>query len=219
MGMHQSPENPDVEGVIKYGLEFNERPPVDWAAFDELNAWRNMLFQMHLIGQEPSRYGGLGYGNISCRPGHGEPGFFISGTQTGGKENLSVGDYCRILRCDIQNNRIIAEGAVKPSSEALSHGAVYQLSPSINSVIHVHSDVLWRCAPHMALPMTDKDTPYGTVAMANEIGALYQGGALDKTRLFVMAGHEDGVISFGETIEQAGAALITQLSLAIQRYK
>ncbi|OUS28663.1 hypothetical protein A9Q99_11400 [Gammaproteobacteria bacterium 45_16_T64] len=210
---------PEVEGVIKYRLDYEKQMPTFWEGFAELNAWRNILFQMHLIGQEPSRYGGLGYGNISCRSDREEAGFFISGTQTGGKENLGVSDYCRISQCDIRNNHIVAEGAVKPSSEALSHGSVYQLSPSIGCVIHVHSDVLWRCAKHMSLPMTDEKTPYGTVAMADEIAELYHSGALDNTRLFVMAGHEDGVISFGDTIEQAGAALIAQLSMAIQNFK
>lgn len=209
----------EVEGVIKYQLDYQQRAAVTWSGFEELNAWRSILFNMHLIGQENARYDGYGYGNISCRGERGGEDFFISGTQTGGKTQLTIEDYSRVTSCDIQHNRIVAEGAVKPSSEALSHGAVYRLNNKINCVIHVHSEVLWRVGGLMNLPCSSEKVPYGTVAMADEIAAMYHSGALTQTQLFMMGGHEDGVIAFGETIEQAGSALIKQLSLAIQNYK
>lgn len=209
----------EVEGVIKYTLDYRELALREWAGFSELNAWRNILYGLHLIGQDRTRYGGLAYGNISCREDKASESFLISGTQTGGKPQLDVDDYCRVNYCDVRQNHLVAEGRVKPSSEALSHGMVYQLNPDIYCVIHVHNDVLWRLAGLMKLPSTDKSVAYGTVAMADEIESLYQRGDLNKDRLLVMGGHEDGVITYGETIEQAGSALITQLAKAIQNYK
>ena len=209
----------EAEGVIKYQLSFNNTLPLMWLGFEELNAWRNILFNLHLIGQDEARYDGYGYGNISYRNQCDSDAFYISGTQTGGKKQLTINDYCRVTSCDVKHNHIVADGAIKPSSEALSHGAVYHLDNRIRCVIHVHSDVLWRCAAQIGLPCTDESTPYGTVEMAEEIAGLYRSGKLSKARLFIMGGHQDGVIAYGETIEQAGAALIAQLSLAIQNYK
>jgi len=209
----------EIEGVIKYKLDYQEQALFEWSGFSELNTWRSILYSLHLIGQDSSLYGGLGYGNISCRENVASEAFIISGTQTGGKPHLGIDDYCRVNYCDVRQNYLAAEGMVKPSSEALSHATVYQLNPDIFCVIHVHNDVLWRLASLMKLPCTDKNAAYGTVAMADEIERLYQCGVLNEGRLFVMGGHEDGVISYGKTIELAGAALIAQLSKAIQNYK
>ena len=209
----------EVEGVIKYQLDFQHNSTLTWLGFEELNAWRNILFNLHLIGQDEARYDGYGYGNISYRNQCDSDVFFISGTQTGRKKQLTINDYSRVTLCDVAHNHVVADGSVKPSSEVLSHGAVYQLDSKIRCVIHVHSDVLWRCAAQIGLPCTEENVPYGTVEMADQIAGLYRLGELSKTRLFIMGGHLDGVIAYGETIEQAGAALIAQLSLAIQNYK
>jgi len=209
----------EAEGVIKYQLDFQSNSLLTWLGFEELNAWRSILFNLHLIGQDNARYDGYGYGNISYRNQCDDDGFYISGSQTGGKKQLTINDYCKVTLCDVKHNHIVANGAVKPSSEALSHGAVYHLDNKIRCVMHVHSDVLWRCAAPIGLPCTDESIAYGTVKMADEIRDLYRSGRLSKTRLFVMGGHKDGVIAYGETVEQAGAALIAQLSLAIQNYK
>ena len=50
--------------------------------------WRALLYQHKLIGQDPMRYGGYGYGNLSVRlaPYDAPPAlraFIISGSQTG----------------------------------------------------------------------------------------------------------------------------------------
>lgn len=55
------------EGVIRFGLEFTAAAPVSIPCLGELNAWRRILWQLGLIGQDPGRYGGYGFGNISRR--------------------------------------------------------------------------------------------------------------------------------------------------------
>jgi len=72
------------EGVIKFHLDFREGPAPAERLLLELNAWRARFLELGLIGQDPERYEGYGFGNLSRRlPGQGENAFLISGTQTG----------------------------------------------------------------------------------------------------------------------------------------
>jgi len=41
---------------------------------------------------------------------------------------------------------------MKPSSEALTHAAVYAASQTVKSVVHVHSPIIWRHYQALALP-------------------------------------------------------------------
>ena len=82
------------EGVIKFDLEFTPAPPVSVPGLEELNAWRHILRQLGLIGQDPARYGGCGFGNVSRRlPPYDAPqnqrAFIVSGSQTGHLQELS----------------------------------------------------------------------------------------------------------------------------------
>jgi hypothetical protein len=76
------------EGVIKFALEFTAAGPVAIPGLGELNAWRRILWQLGLIGQDADRYGGYSFGNVSRRvepydaPANRRP-FVISGSQTG----------------------------------------------------------------------------------------------------------------------------------------
>jgi len=81
------------EGVIKYRCDFTPAPPLPYEELRELNVWRRLMFLTRLIGQDPDRYGGYGYGNISRRldataRSKGQHPFIITGSQTGGKPEL-----------------------------------------------------------------------------------------------------------------------------------
>ena len=197
----------ETEGVIKFHLDY-EVATVSAEAVDELNVLRSLLFQLGMVGQDPARYGGYGFGNLSMRcesnPGH----FLISGTQTGHIAELSPEQYVTIIECDIAANSVIARGPVKPSSEALTHAMIYQLNPSIKCVLHAHKPELWRYGLDNGYPSTDKSIEYGTVQMAQEIERLNQSNAFEDRQVLVMAGHEDGVISFGDSIDEAGMAML-----------
>lgn len=211
---------PHDEGVIKYHLNFETGEPPIPSLIEDINTWRTLLHQMQLIGQDPGRYGGLGFGNISCRLPHGMgKGFVVSGTQTGHIHLLGADDYCLVTDWDVAGNQLWARGPVQPSSEAITHGAIYDLADEIMAVIHVHSPEIWRCAQSLRLPCTDQDTAYGTPQLSAEIAALYRAKAFAKSRLVVIPGHEDGVISFGASAEQAGHEIIKTLAAAIQNFK
>ncbi|MEJ2315418.1 MAG: class II aldolase/adducin family protein [Gammaproteobacteria bacterium] len=132
--------NSEQEGVIKFSLEFRETQPVEFRDLEALEHCRQKFRALGLIGGcNPQRYEGLGFGNISHRLAPGSDAFVISGTQTGHLESMGAESYALVTSCDPARNRIVAEGAVRPSSEAMTHAVIYRQLPAVQAVIHVHS--------------------------------------------------------------------------------
>ena len=205
----------DQEGVIKYSLDHTQQPIDAKFSFGEINAWRTVVFRLGLIGQDPGRYDNLGFGNISLRLNPQSSRFIVSGSQTGHIEELSPEHYCLVVDASPKENRIESQGLIKPSSESLTHAGIYAHDSNIQAVIHGHSPEIWKHTAALKLPHTAADVPYGTVAMATAVEQLFQSGDLGQAGLFTMLGHEDGVVAFGETLQQAAWELIKQLALAI----
>ncbi len=199
----------EQEGVIKYQLEFQEAEPLRPHDFSDLLRWHHRFKMARILGQDPGRYEGYGFGNISERLN--QVSFVISGTQTGHLDVLGPRDYAVVVRAVIEENRIISEGPVKPSSEALTHAAVYALDPDIRFVFHVHSPGIWQVRKKLNLPETAADIPYGTPEMAGEVKRLFDSGTLVERSVFAMAGHEDGIVGFGRTADEAGDGLMRLL--------
>ncbi|MEN8259610.1 MAG: class II aldolase/adducin family protein [Pseudomonadota bacterium] len=205
----------DQEGVIKFRLRHRFSQACELDYIRQLNPWRSILYRLGLIGQDPVRYDGLGFGNISQRlTGTGKPTFIISGTQTGGKPQLIPEDYTVVFEADPQRNVIESKGPIKPSSEALTHAAVYDAAPHVRCVIHVHCPEIWQSTRALMLPSTTSEIGYGTPEMAHSVSRLFKTGQLDRINVFTMLGHEDGVVAFGETAEAASLELIRHLALA-----
>ncbi len=205
----------EQEGVIKYQLQHTQKPIKETFSFNEINAWRTIVFRLGLIGQDPERYDNLGFGNISQRLHPQSNQFIISGTQTGHIEQLNPEHYCLVIKTDPRKNRITSCGLHKPSSEALTHASIYAQDNAIQAVIHVHSPELWNCTAALKLPHIPADIPYGTVAMAIAVEQLFQTDQLQQTPLFTMLGHKDGVVAFGKNMQEAAWVLIKHLSRAI----
>jgi hypothetical protein len=196
----------DKEGVIKYTLDFTQGPAPE-QDLEELNIWRCILFDLGLIGQVPSRYQGYGFGNLSVRlPSSAR--FVISASQTGHLSRLQAEHYTQVDSFDIAGNRVRAHGPLPPSSEALTHAMFYQLSSNIQCVLHVHDPLMWRYALENGWPSTGPDIEYGTVEMAQEVERLYRSKAFDQRCCLVMAGHDDGLVFFGDSVDSAGSALL-----------
>ena len=201
----------ETEGVIKFILDFRQAEPPPWNHCAALESWRALLIQLGLIGQDPARYGGLAYGNVSIRYDHDK--FLISGTQTGALARLSPEQYCIVDHYDPSSNRITAHGPIAPSSEALTHGAAYQASRAIQSVLHVHCPRLWENAEQLGFPLTDPAVAYGTVPMAEEVQRLLK---VDPHRVVAMGGHQDGLIATGDSPESAALLLLRAWTRSIQ---
>lgn len=197
----------EAEGVIKYQLDFRQTSKVA-ESLAELNVWRAILYQLGLIGQNPARYQGYGYGNLSMRRSQKSAQFYISASQTGHLQQLGSEHYTLVEHCDIEQNRVVASGVLSPSSEALTHAMIYQLSDRFNCVMHVHDPGLWHYGLDHEWPKTGKEIEYGTPQMASAVRRLYLSGEFAQQNCLVMAGHEDGVICFGRDEAGAGLALI-----------
>jgi len=200
------------EGVIQFDLRYRAGPPPPEESVAVLDGWRGVLHRLQLIGRDPARYGGLGFGNVSHRM---DEGFIISGTQTGDREALGVDGYCRVTACDPTANRVDAIGPVRPSSEALTHGAVYRARPQVDCVLHGHSAEIWQRAASLGLAATDPQVTYGTPAMAAEVARLLDVVGMAEAGVFAMGGHEDGIIAFGPDEDTAGGLLVATLARAL----
>ena len=202
------------EGVIKFELQFHSAPALPAGSSAPLRAWHRICHRLGLLGRDPDRYGGYAYGNLSLRS---LPGFLISGTQTAGRPELGPDDYAEVLSWDVAANRVEARGPCRPSSESITHGMIYDCAPSANCVVHAHHPAIWSRAERLGIATTDADIAYGTPEMAFAVRELFDSGALGAEQgLFVMLGHEDGVVSYGADTEAAGGLMVMALSRAQQ---
>jgi L-ribulose-5-phosphate 4-epimerase len=189
----------EQEGVIKYRLDYHLAPAQIIEGFAELNAWRSLLWRLGVIGQDDARYGGLSYGNLSLRLNDG--GFLITGTQTGHLPHLTIEYYSWVRQARPEDNYLEAEGPLPPSSEALTHAAIYLAAPSVRCVAHGHCPEIWRNAKALGLACVAEETAYGTPAMAHAVSAIAKSNP--EQGVIVMLGHQDGLLTYGQTPEQA----------------
>ncbi len=207
------------EGVIKFRADHQPRPlepRVHGELACKLIAWREILALTGLVGQDPSRYGGYGFGNVSARVGppgaaRGRRAFLVTGTQTAGKRCVGLDDFALIERYDYHANTVASRGRVEPSSETMTHAALYDQSPAIRCVLHAHSPVLWRRARELRIPTTAASIPYGTPEMALAVQRL-----APEHGILAMGGHEDGIVVFGRSPEEAGGVLLEWLARAYE---
>jgi ribulose-5-phosphate 4-epimerase/fuculose-1-phosphate aldolase len=208
------------EGVIKFTAEHRMQTldPRRYAPLAaQLAGWRQVMSLCGLVGQDPSRYCGAGFGNLSVRVGPpgsplGRRAMLVSGTQTGGLPRVSLDDFCIVERYDVRANHVTSLGPIRPSSESMTHGAIYDLGPHIRAVLHAHAPTIWRRAADLAIPSTRPDVPYGTQEMALEMTRLRRETPLFERQILSMAGHEDGIIAFGRSLDEAGRILMTHLA-------
>ncbi|MFM2206496.1 MAG: hypothetical protein RL213_471 [Bacteroidota bacterium] len=187
----------DETGVLKFRCEWITADPPEITLVQELIEHRNKLFDARLIGSYPD---GIGYGNISMR----ESGdcFIISGTATGVLEKVSNEHFTRVTAFSLDENTVTAKGLILASSESMTHACIYRCDPTVNAVIHVHHPLLWKELMNH-VPATSADIEYGTPAMGREIMRLFRETEVASQKTIVMAGHEDGIITFGRTVQEA----------------
>lgn len=191
------------DGYIKYHCHWNKVNAVAPDDVIELNQWRNQLYDLGLIGEYNN---GIGFGNLSLRLPKSN-NLIISGTQTGGIAELTARQYTKVTDFDWRKNYVICEGLIKASSETLTHGAIYEAQSDINAVIHVHNSELWGKLLNQ-VPTTNQSCAYGTPEMAEELIRLCQQPETQAQRIVIMSGHEEGILTFGENLAEAGNVLL-----------
>ncbi len=193
------------EGVIKFDFsDYYQTDSISLKYVNEIEKYRKKLFQLELIGFYQVHQ--VGYGNISQKFDFCEfretsrPQFLISGTQTGHLPDLDGSHYTMVLDYDLDKNKISSRGAILPSSESLTHAAIYEVNKSIGAVVHIHHEELWNKMLQNGEAFTAKDIPYGTKQMANAVQELAK---TNPGKGFAMAGHDDGIVTYGQNLEIA----------------
>ncbi len=194
------------EGYVKFNQEFRDGPPPPDRLIREINLARTRLLDLGLIGMDAE---GVGFGNVSIRLPEGYEGVFIvSGTATGDKRVLGPEQYALVLEYDITENSVVALGKTRASSESLSHGAVYSARKDVASVIHVHSRALYNGILREGYPRTSAGAEYGTPEIAQDIHNI-AAASPGPAGVLVMTAHQDGVIAYGGSVEEAERILTT----------
>ncbi len=189
-----------IDGVIKYSIEHTTKDTPAFNDYETLEALRSRLFTLGFIGVQD----GIGYGNISVRE-KTKNSFFITATQTGDLDSLTSEYYTFISDYDFSKFQVTSQGRHQPSSEALSHAMIYDINSEINAVIHIHSKALWEFMKEKKTLATNAE--YGTAQMVEEIASLYENINPFDESIFVMRGHEDGIMAFGKNIKEAELTL------------
>jgi L-ribulose-5-phosphate 4-epimerase len=190
------------KGYVQFDCHHDDGAAPRGAAARELCTWRDRLHDAGLIGTGAD---GIGFGNISVWTGPGT--FLITGTATGGIPRLGTAHLTEVVAWDIDANRLRCRGPVVASSEALSHAAIYQVSPAACAVAHAHDARAWERLRGHALT-TDPRAEAGTPAMARAIQQALGLAGPANTGILVMGGHPDGLLAFGPSLADAALQLL-----------
>jgi ribulose-5-phosphate 4-epimerase/fuculose-1-phosphate aldolase len=187
-----------TEGVIKFSLEWERANPLLEPVWQELARWREILYQKKWIGMDAH---GIGYGNLSIR----ENDFIITGSGTGRIRHLNGSHFTRVVDYNFSKNWLRCSGPIEASSESMTHAAVYESLPEVKAVFHIHHLQMWERWKDR-LPTTSANVEYGTSEMAQEVMRLTRKDP--QSRVLVMAGHREGLIAYGTSLQETGEALL-----------
>ena len=185
-------------GSVKFTCQQVPTEISRFAGFAELNRYRRKLLALGMIGVDAS---GVGFGNLSIRNG-ATSRFYITGSATAGISELMPTDCAKVVAYDFARNWLQCEGSTVASSESLTHAAVYESDPTARAVIHCHDMKLWAALLEKA-PTTPKRVEYGTSEMAHAVRRLFEATDVEKRKIFVMAAHAGGLVTFGRDLQEA----------------
>jgi ribulose-5-phosphate 4-epimerase/fuculose-1-phosphate aldolase len=190
------------EGTIKFNSQWH-RQPLSCPVPPELMACRDEIHRLKLIGYDAES--GVGYGNISLRT---DRGILISGTQTGQIYPIHAEHFTLLTAYDLAQNQVVCYGPVNASSESMTHGVIYDANLAIGAIIHGHNLNLWATLRDR-VPTSNPNVPYGTPAMGQEILRLFAETEVMEKKVIVMAGHEAGIIFFGQDLQEAKSTVLS----------
>ena len=121
-------------GTVKFHYESLGGELAPFPLFEELNAARQELRRLGLLGVDES---GMGFGNVSLRDGTTDS-FYITGSGTGVLHSLGRQNYAKVTAWDFERNWLRCEGRAIASAESLTHAAVYSMAAEVRAVVHGH---------------------------------------------------------------------------------
>ena len=191
-------------GVIKFTTRRLGPAASEFSGLDELNHYREKLIRTRLLGRDEH---GVGFGNVSLRS-PGETGFYITASGVGDRAILNPNDVVQVTSWDFSTNLVEFRGTSDPSSESLTHAAVYESDETIHAVIHPHQLSLWQRLL-AAGEATSGSAEYGTPAMANAVKEFVI-ARRGRPLLFAMNGHEGGLLCCGPDLESMCSRLLAE---------
>ncbi len=189
-------------GVVKFHCESGGRELSPFAGLEELQSAREELRRRGLLGVDET---GIGFGNVSQRVEESDT-FHITGSGTGRLPRLGLQDFAKVTEWDFARNWLRSTGRAIPSAESLTHAAIYAEAAEARMVLHGHDARLWRNLCERGI-VTRPDVPYGTPALAREVQRLFRETDVRMKKIFAIAGHRDGIVTFGRDLAEATAGL------------
>jgi ribulose-5-phosphate 4-epimerase/fuculose-1-phosphate aldolase len=191
------------EGYIKFNcIRSVENIRILEKYFQQLSKWRQIMHEIGLIGVYSN---GVGYGNLSIRADSNS--FYISGTATGRFSVLEEKHFALVNSWSYKQNSLQCTGMINASAESLSHAAIYETLSQTGAVIHVHHKGMWDKYIN-SKPATSTEVSYGSPEMALEIQKVIQKTDSHEENFLVMGGHEEGIITWGNTLDEAGEIIL-----------
>jgi len=185
----------------KFRTEFkSEQLPEDTRMYELMELGK----RFRKLGLLPAENGGHA-GNMSFRNNRG----FVITAGGADKGKLNPKHFVQVLKCNMDIEKVIAEGEMQPSSETFTHYLIYRERKDISAVIHVHDMDVMKKAKQLKLTETRKVHPYGTVQLAYEIEKT-----IGHRRYIVVRGH--GAIAMGKSIWEAGNVIETYHQMALK---
>lgn len=189
------------EGILKFKLTLKRAPAPEMNQVIALEKWRALFFKLGLIGEYPNEK--ISYGNMSSRTN--KKSFIITGTQTGHLAHLQAHHYTKVIDCDLKKGLVSAEGLIPPSSEALIHFGIYEANPTIQYLFHVFNQDLCKNLKQGPFDSISEDISNGPQEIVEAANALLW---KKSSGLFIMNGHEGGIVSYGMTVEETGKIIL-----------
>jgi len=149
--------------------------------------------------------GGASAGNLSVRTARG---FLITASRTASKRALVADDFVEVIRVEVFGTargvvHFHARAGLVPSSDTLMHHAIYCARTDVAAVFHGHDPSVLAAGTALGVPVTGRETPYGSLEDASETARE-------------LAGHDyiirknHGFVACGRDLDHAG-----RLALAV----
>ncbi|OFX71279.1 MAG: hypothetical protein A2X12_03030 [Bacteroidetes bacterium GWE2_29_8] len=186
------------EGYIKFNVNNDfKQNNINDIVIRDINKVRKYLKDKGLIGYDGNA--NVSFGNISHRILGNT--FVITSTNTGKYRFLRKQELSLVYDFDIKRNSISSNGMKLPSSETLSHVAIYLANQNVNAVIHIHSEYLWTKYFNV-ISSIGEEFLYGTTELSEQIFKKVSSENKSKG-IILFKGHENGLIVFAEDIFSA----------------
>ena len=189
----------------KFSTEFKAKNAPSDKRLEELKRWCKAFHEKDLT---PPNDAGCASGNLSFRT---EEGFIITGTGLISKGEITDDCFVEVISVDFQTGKVSARGTREPSSEDMLHHAIYLARPDVNAIFHGHCKEILNNAGKLKLPITEREEPYGSVALVQSVIDV-----LEYNSYLIMRNH--GFISLGKSMKEAGEKALEILKKCDEQY-